>query len=76
MVELKDLKFTFIPRFFLSPGSYALDTWLASNPARVSIWAGVVGSTQPYTCHHLGGGNLSVTSMQHPTLHVSSSGLG
>ena len=47
------VKFTFITRFFLSPGSYALDAWLASNPARVTIWVGVAGSTQPYTCHHL-----------------------
>jgi len=49
------VKFTFIVKFFLSPGSYALalDAWLASNPARVTIWAGVAGSTQPYTCHHL-----------------------
>ena len=48
------LSLPFIPRFFLSPGSYALDAWLASNPARVIIWVGVAGSTQPYTCHHLG----------------------
>jgi len=47
------VKFTFIASFFLSQGSYALDAWLASDPARVTIWAGVAGSTQPYTCHHL-----------------------
>ena len=47
------VKFTFIARFFVSPGSYALDAWLASNPARVTIWAGVASSTQPYTCRHL-----------------------
>jgi len=35
------VKFTFIAKFFLSPGSYALDAWLASNPACVAIWAGV-----------------------------------
>jgi len=57
------VKFTFIPRFFLSPGSYALDAWLASHPARVIIWAGVTGNTQPYTCHHLSQDNLSVISM-------------
>ena len=49
------VKFTFIPRFFFSPSSYALDAWLASNPARVIIRAGATGSTQPYTCHHLSG---------------------
>jgi len=57
------LSLPFIPRFFLSLGSYALDAWLASNPARVVIWVGVTGSTQPYMCHNLGGGNLSVISM-------------
>ena len=47
------VKFTFVPRFFLSPSSYVWDAWLASSPARVIIWAGVSGSAQPYTCHHL-----------------------
>jgi len=47
------VKFTFRARFFLSLGSYAWDAWLASNPARVAIWARVAGSTQPYTCHHM-----------------------
>ena len=62
------LRLPFIPRFFLSPDSYALDAWLASNPARIIIWVRVTGasficSIQPYTCHHLGWGNLSVISM-------------
>ena len=69
------VKFTFIARFLLSPGRYVLDAWLASKPARVIIWAGVAGSTQSYTCHHLGGDNSSVTSVYHPTLRVSPSGL-
>ena len=52
-----------------------LDAWLASNPARVAMWAGIAGDTQPYTCHHLSQGNSSVISLLHPALHVSSSGL-
>ena len=48
-----------------------LDAWFASSPARVAIWAGIAGSDQPYTCHHLSWGNSSVISLLLPALHVS-----